>query len=54
MNHTPKILPVDKETRKLLNKLNLGHMYYTPDKVFDEYDFLKGISKLKKKEVKYK
>jgi len=43
-----KKLPVDSETHKLLGYSSL---YYVPDKPFDEYEFLKKLSKLKKKEV---
>ena len=42
-------LHVDPKTLKLLKSLNLDHMYYTPNAPFNEYDFLKRISKIKNK-----
>lgn len=43
-----KRLPVDNETHKLMN---YDSLYYVPKAPFDEYEFLKNLSKLKKKEV---
>ena len=46
MTHTPKKLPVDQETHKLLNN---DPMYYVPNKPYDDYEFLERLSKLKKR-----
>jgi len=44
----PEILPVDRETHRLMK---YDAMYYVPNKPYDEYDFLKILS-MKRKERK--
>lgn len=42
-------LPIDKDTHKLMH---YDSLYYVPNSPFDEFTFLKKLSKIKKKEVK--
>jgi len=48
MTKKPDILPVDRETHRLMR---YDAMYYVPNKPYDEYDFLKILS-MKRKEKK--
>ena len=50
MTKKPDILPVDRETHRLMR---YDTLYYVPNKPYDEYDFLKILS-MKRKEVKEK
>jgi len=46
MTYKPEKLPVDKDTHKLLD---YDSLYYVPQSPYNDYEFLKKISKLKKK-----